>query len=80
MATRPPTNLCTSTWQLVAERGLYAFDGDHNGGPYELVAVPAGPCVLEALPPAVHGVVSLVAFRVDFANAQTLSEAVLRAA
>ena len=30
----------TNTWRLVAERGLYAFDADANGGPYRCVAAP----------------------------------------
>lgn len=40
---------CINTWGLVAERGLYAYDCDPNGGPYRLVAAPAVPVRLDAL-------------------------------
>jgi len=42
-----------NTWRLVAERGLYAYDCDPNGGPYRLVASPADPTRLEDLPAVV---------------------------
>lgn len=31
-----------NTWRMVAERGLFAFDSDPHGGPYRMVAAPAG--------------------------------------
>lgn len=31
---------CINTWRSVAERGLYAYDCDPNGGPYVQVAAP----------------------------------------
>ncbi|MBK8252960.1 MAG: hypothetical protein IPK82_09855 [Polyangiaceae bacterium] len=49
-----------NTWQLVAERGLYAYDCDPNGGPYELVAAPTVPSRIEQLPPAVASVAGSV--------------------
>ena len=37
----PPTRPgFTNTWTLAAERGLFAFDCDPNGGPYVLAAAP----------------------------------------
>lgn len=36
-----------NTWRLVAERGLYAYDADPNGGPYRVVASPANPARIE---------------------------------
>jgi hypothetical protein len=39
-----------NTWRLVAERGLFAYDSDPNGGPYRLVAAPAVPVRVGSLP------------------------------
>src|SRR5262245_7550067 len=36
-----------NTWLMVAERGLYAFDSDAQGGPYRCVAAPAVPVRVE---------------------------------
>jgi hypothetical protein len=33
----------TNTWQLMAERGVFAFDSDFHGGPYRLLASPEVP-------------------------------------
>jgi len=46
-----------NTWCDVAERGLYAFDADVHGGPYRLIAAPAEPVLVRALPPEVAVVV-----------------------
>ena len=40
-----------NTWQLMAERGLFAFDSDPHGGPYRLVAAPAAPISVDEVPP-----------------------------
>jgi hypothetical protein len=53
-----------NTWKLVAERGLYAYDCNPNGGPYQLVAVPATPIRTDQLPPAIAHLVVMV--RCDF--------------
>jgi hypothetical protein len=45
-----PSNL-TNTWRLVAQRGLFAFDSDPNGGAYRLVAAPRVPRRSTMLPP-----------------------------
>jgi hypothetical protein len=47
---QPATTIATSApvlrpdleneWRLMAERGVFAYDSNPNGGPYELVAVP----------------------------------------
>src|SRR5437867_1520924 len=34
---------CVNTWQMMAERGIYAFDADPGGGPYRIAASPAAP-------------------------------------
>ena len=39
-----------NTWRLVAERGLYAYDCDPNGGPYRQVASPANPARIGTFP------------------------------
>ena len=39
-----------NTWKLAAERGLYAYDCDPNGGPYQLVAAPVVPSHVDTLP------------------------------
>lgn len=39
-------------WKLMAERGLFAFDGDAHGGPYRLVAAPKEPAHSAELPVA----------------------------
>lgn len=41
---------CINTWRLVAERGLYAYDSDPNGGPYVLVAAPRVAVTANRLP------------------------------
>ena len=45
-----------NTWQRAAERGLFAYDADPNGGPYRLVAAPQAPVRVEDLPAAVAAV------------------------
>jgi hypothetical protein len=52
-----------NTWRLVAERGLFAFDADPNGGPYQLVAAPDRPAPLTDLPVSVADVVSGLQYR-----------------
>ena len=37
-------------WRLMAERGVFAYDADVNGGPYRLVAAPVDPILAETLP------------------------------
>lgn len=43
-----------NTWRLVAERGLFAYDSDFNGGPYRLVAAPLVPAHITELPSLVE--------------------------
>lgn len=40
----------TNTWQMMAERGIFAFDSDPLGGPYQRVASPAVPIPTDDLP------------------------------
>lgn len=51
-----------NTWRKAAERGLYAFDADPNGGAYRLVAIPTEPLLLAQLPSNIRGVVRQVSF------------------
>ncbi|HYO74025.1 MAG TPA: hypothetical protein VEU33_48945 [Archangium sp.] len=41
------------TWRMMAERGIFAFDSDPDGGPYQLVATPTVPIQFGALPDTV---------------------------
>lgn len=47
-----------NTWQLVAERGFFAYDCLPTGGPYRLVAVPKIPLNVKALPAHIASVVA----------------------
>lgn len=51
-----------NTWELVAQRGLFAFDSDFHGGPYRAVAAPELALKVEALPPLVARVVERLEF------------------
>lgn len=46
-----------NTWKRMAERGLFAFDADANGGPYRRVAAPQSPVRIDDLPEEVVAVV-----------------------
>ncbi len=62
-----------NTWKRVAERGLFAFDSDADGGPYRRVAVPARPVRLSELPRPVRELANLVPLpSVDFAKSQAM--------
>jgi hypothetical protein len=64
-----------NTWKLVAERGLFAFDADVNGGPYQLVAAPDVAIDAVHLPEvAVVAMRSLTFPRLRFAVVTTLAE------
>jgi hypothetical protein len=66
-----------NTWRLVAERGLYAYDCDPNGGPYRIVAMPAVPAQIHELPPAVARVAASVRCSVRFERLSTVTGEVL---
>lgn len=51
-----PPNL-KNTWQLVAARGLFAYDSDPHGGPYRQVAAPVMPIHIDDLPQGAREVV-----------------------
>jgi hypothetical protein len=51
-----------NTWRVVAERGLFAFDSDPQGGPYRLVAAPQEPIRLSELPGPASTVVGQLVF------------------
>jgi hypothetical protein len=46
-----------NTWRLMAERGIFAYDSDVFGGPYQLVAAPLVSALLTELP---EGIAKLV--------------------
>jgi hypothetical protein len=68
-----------NTWKLVAERGLFAFDGDPCGDPYGPVAAPEAPVRADQLPQAAIAVLATLKFsRLRFADMTALSEQALR--
>ncbi|MCL2779781.1 MAG: hypothetical protein FWD73_17450 [Polyangiaceae bacterium] len=62
-----------NTWKLVAERGLYAFDCNPNGGSYRLIALPVVPIRIDALPTTVARVVSKIRLRFRFDTQTVIS-------
>lgn len=62
-----------NTWQLVAERGLFAFESDMEGGPYRLVAAPQKPARMTELPDSVAAVAGAIMFpRLKFAELEEI--------
>jgi hypothetical protein len=49
-------------WKLMAERGLFAFDSDPNGGPYRVVSAPNEPMRLTELPEEVAAIAGRIVF------------------
>lgn len=63
-----------NTWRLMAERGVFAFDSDPNGGPYRLVAVPRDPIRVADLPERAASVARRIVFRtLRFSTSQELT-------
>ncbi len=76
----PTTGGCANTWKQAAERGLYAFDSDPNGGPYRLAGLPTEPVHISELPAEIRAVASKVELRtLHFATATEISETDIRA-
>ncbi|NBD12871.1 hypothetical protein [Corallococcus silvisoli] len=48
--TARPLSVVHDTWRMMAERGVFAFDSNPNGGPYLREAVPKHPIRVEELP------------------------------
>lgn len=68
-----------NTWRLAAERGIFAFDSDPNGGPYRLVAAPDVPVRVRDLAEGVAAVVMDVRFAgLRFAELRVLPATMLR--
>lgn len=64
----------TNTWQLVAERGLFAYDSDPEGGPYRLVAAPELAAPVTKLPKrAVEVVRRVIVPRLRFADLKEIT-------
>jgi hypothetical protein len=69
----------TNTWKLAAERGLFAFDSDPNGGAYNKIGVPAQPIRLPELPAVVRVVAGRnVLCRVHFMTDDVITEVLIR--
>jgi hypothetical protein len=69
----------TNTWKLVAERGLFAYDSDPNGGPYRLVATPAVPIRMAALPVDIADVVARIKLALRFEDKAEVTNDLVRA-
>ena len=68
-----------NTWKLVAERGLFAFDADANGSPYQLVAAPEDAIDVDQLPEAAVDVIRFLTFpQLRFSSMTMLSQHDLR--
>ncbi|WP_437805206.1 hypothetical protein [Sorangium sp. So ce1078] len=68
-----------NTWRMVAERGLFAFDSDHHGRPYRMVAAPADPIRIVDLPRLVIDVVERLKLRqVRFASQSVIPTELLQ--
>jgi hypothetical protein len=64
-----------NTWRLVAERGLFAFDSDPLGGPYQLIAKPHIPVRAADLPTAIASVAGRIVLpAVSFKSANEVNE------
>ncbi|MEU8659832.1 hypothetical protein [Actinoplanes philippinensis] len=69
---------CENTWKLVAERGLFAYDADIDGGPYRMVAAPEVAIEAAHLPEVAVDVIRRLTFaRLRFVDLSTLSERAL---
>lgn len=68
------------TRHMIAERGVFAFDSDVDGGPYRLVAAPAAPVSVDDLPPSAAQVArGLVLNHLRFAELQQVTPEMLKA-
>lgn len=69
-----------NTWKLLADRGLYAYDSNPNGGPYDLVASPARPAHVNMLPEAVARAAVSLTSTLHFQQHDVISDALLASA
>ncbi len=69
---------CINTWRLVAERGLYAYDCNPNGGPYRLIAAPTVPAHVDALPSLVGEVTASLRLALRFERQSAVTDEQLR--
>jgi hypothetical protein len=75
----PPVGAgCINTWELVAERGLYAYDCDPNGGPYRLVAAPVVPIRATDLSGQIADIVARIQLPMRFENEHLIADDLLR--
>lgn len=67
-----------NTWRLVAERGLYAFDADPNGGPYRVVAAPVSAAKVNSLPQPIAATVARLRLPLCFEAHETIRKEQLK--
>ncbi|MFO0553354.1 MAG: hypothetical protein U0271_33530 [Polyangiaceae bacterium] len=63
-----------NTWKLVAERGLYAYDSDPNGGPYKMVAAPVQPITVAGLHATIVQAINRVRFSFEFGDTSIVTQ------
>ncbi len=84
MTTRANCNLIMrpelqNTWLMMAERGIFAFDSDPAGGPYQRIATPEASIQIAQLPRVAAEVVQRVQFRqVRFVELNQISAELLK--
>jgi hypothetical protein len=67
-----------NTWEMMAERGVFAFEADPYDGPYNLVALPESPIKVEDLPEAVRPLVRGITLEgLRFSELKTIENDVL---
>jgi hypothetical protein len=67
------------TWRMMAERGIFAFDSDPNGGPYQRIATPIVPIRVGALPDSAAEVARRIRYpQLRFSALDTISEDLLK--
>ena len=67
-----------NTWRMMAERGVFAFDADVHGRPYQRVAAPVNPMRVEDLPEPAAKVARLIILEdLDFSRVEVIPGQVL---
>ncbi len=84
----PPTTTATclrelapglrNTWKLMAERGIFSFDSDPNGGAYQRIAYPTTPALLLSFRHLEELLNALRYAGLDFAQMRQVTETDLR--
>jgi hypothetical protein len=63
----------------VAERGLYVYDSNPSGGPYDQVAAPLVPVRIESLPKIFANIAAPLGHSLRFQTLETIDDEMLHA-